>query len=157
MGILSSTWTQSKGDDCALQPSERCPKNTALSCPPVSKIYPRGFFCYTAIGFSKPICCLQHISFPSLFHCAHCVCSALAAASQPKIKPSADKLAFKHDKKAQKIPETRDNQVFYSCLKWTQQIRHKHSQSHFPVILSTNNSWIKLIYIHLIIFFLSRS
>lgn len=121
IGILSSTWTRSKGDDCALQPSERCPKNTALSCPPVSKINPRGFSCYTTIRVSKSICCLQHISFPSLspFHCAHCVCPAPAAAAQSKIKPSADKLGFIHEKKTQKTPEKRDNQAFFSCLKWT--------------------------------------
>lgn len=69
--------------------------------------------------FSKSICCLQHISFPSLFpfHHAHCVCSALAAASQAKIKPSADKLGFRHEEKTQKLPETKDNQAFCSCLK----------------------------------------
>lgn len=104
---LSSTWTQSKRDDCALQSSERCPKNTALSCPPVSKIYPRGFLCYTAIRFSKSICCLQHISFPSLFHPAHCVCSALAAAAQSKIKPPADKLGFTHEKNSKNTRDKR--------------------------------------------------
>lgn len=63
--MLSSTWTQSKGDEHALQPPETWPKNTALSCPPVSKIYPRGFFVIQQSGSPNPFAAGSSPHFPA--------------------------------------------------------------------------------------------